>query len=260
MGYLSKEISDARKIRTILFKYIEIINKEYKNSIKRNDNEDIIVLNSGDTISFHVIKDQLYLPLKAYEVFPKLREFSNFGSNREDKREVFEYLDTNTTYADYIRHAIVAGLSEYDYFEESLLHEAMHLCGSGGGTALEEGINELKTRELAVKYNLKTSGYGYPKETEAAKKLQEILGKDIMDELTFINPDDRYVFLSNTKRVEIAELYRIISLIMANISFDYSHSLSHISDPFEKAKLYDSLDYSEVFGMLDSYKKDHNNR
>ena len=260
MGYLSKELSDAQKIRTILLNYIRIINNEYNNSIIRNENEDLVVLNRADTISFHVIKDQLYLPLKAYEMFPKLHRFSDFGTNKDDKREVFEYLDTNTTYADYIRHVIVAGLSEFDYFEESLLHEAMHLCGSGGGTALEEGINELKTRELAIKYNLKTSGYGYPKETEIAKRMQDVLGKELMDKLTFIGVNDRYAYLSKAVSVEIAEFYRIISLTMANISFDYSHNLSHISDPYEKAKLYDSLDYSEVFDMVDRFKKEYLNR
>jgi len=59
----------------------------------------------------------------------------------------------------------------------------------------KEGINELKTRELAQKYNIKIAAYGYSKEVEMAKKMQKIIGKETMDELTFIPRYERIVFL-----------------------------------------------------------------
>ena len=70
----------------------------------------------------------------------------------------------DNTYITYIKHVFLKGLTPEEYFKEILLHETLHFCGSVGGTAIREGINELKTRQLAKKYGLLTSFCGYPKE------------------------------------------------------------------------------------------------
>ena len=144
-------------------------------------------------------------------------------------------------------------MSVYDYFEESLLHETMHICGSRGGTPLEEGINELKTRELAQKYNIKIAAYGYSKEVEMAKKMQKIIGKETMDELTFIPRYERIVFLRDKLGEKVAELYLQISDEMTKKSEDYYKKLSQVSDPFEKAELYDNIDYTDLYQIVDTY-------
>ena len=59
-------------------------------------------------------------------------------------------IKNKNTFWDYIKHAIIKGLSPEEYFQESLLHEAMHFCGCGGADPLKEGITELKTREAKV--------------------------------------------------------------------------------------------------------------
>ena len=152
----------------------------------------------------------LLLPKVAYQIFQLLKNYENYGTKLNSHRNIADYLDTNTTYRGYITHLIESGMSVYDYFEESLLHETMHICGSRGGYPLEEGINELKTRELTQKYNIKIAAYGYSKEVEMAKKMQKIIGKETMDELTFISRYERIVFLRDKLGDEVAELYSCI--------------------------------------------------
>ncbi len=131
----------------------------------------------------------------------------------------------------------------------------MHICGSQGGTPLEEGINELKTRELAQKNNIKIAAYGYSKEVEIAKRLQQIIGKEVMDELTFVSIPEKKIFLTDKLGDREAELYELISSKMIEKSVSYFDKLSQVNDPFEKAKLYESVDYGEVYQIIDNYKR-----
>lgn len=236
--------NDLLRIEKLLLKYLSIISKEYSfseaeiviNKIK--EGKRIVKFNSTQSISFFVNDGILLLPKAAYDIFPSLKRIKNYGTKLNQHRNIEEYLDTNTTYYDYINHVIESGMSVYKYFEESLLHETMHICGSRGGTPLEEGINELKTRELAQKYNISIAAYGYPKEVEIAKKLQKIIGKEIMDELTFIPIAERFNFLASRVSIEIAKLYDLLSIEMVKRSKDYYCNIGQISDPYEKAKFY----------------------
>lgn len=255
------ENNDKRKVAIRLKEYIKIISREYSGKINNdilcylNNSDNLVEFNTSNTISFIVRNGKLLLPRIAYYVFDALKKEPNYGTNKNDKRSVSEYLDTNTTYLEYIDHAIVAGLDTIDYFEESLLHEAMHLCGSGGGDPLQEGINELKTRELAQKYNLKISGYGYPKEVEVAKMFQEIIGKENMDVLTFLNHQERLSFLNNSVGKDVATLYNQVSLEMLKSCRNYNVLIDKISSPIEKASLYDSIDYFSSHSLIESYKE-----
>ena len=141
---------DLLKVKKTLLQYIKVITKEYPNSCgnkvleKVNSGEELVEFNKSNAISFFVRNGILLLPQAAYNLFPLLRRYENYGTKSKDGRSTEDYLDTNTTYQEYFNHVVEGALSVYDYFEESLLHEAMHLCGSDGGTPLEEGINELK--------------------------------------------------------------------------------------------------------------------
>ena len=193
---------DLFKLKELLFEYIKLILNNYSNCNREgilnviNYDSEIVKFNTSNTITFIVRDGVLLLPKAAYQIFPLLKQYKNYGTKLNSCRNIEDYLDTNTTYMEYINHIIEAGLSVYDYFEESLLHEAMHICGSQGGTPLEEGINELKTRELAQKNNIKIAAYGYSKEVEISKRLQQIIGKGLMDELTFIPSHLRKKFLT----------------------------------------------------------------
>ncbi len=144
---------DFLRIKELLYKYIKLILDSYSNCDRKkildiiNNNSEIVKFNTSNTITFIVQDNVLLLPKAAYQIIPLLKQYKNYGTKFNSHRNIEDYLDTNTTYMDYINHIIESGIDVYGYFEESLLHEAMHICGSQGGTPLEEGINELKTRE-----------------------------------------------------------------------------------------------------------------
>ena len=248
---------DLLKIKKLLINYINLINKEYKYSKINLESNKLVLFNESNTITFLVCDGKLLLPSAAYNFFELAHNFNNYGINKNNYRFFNEYLDTNTTYMEYIDHVIECAFNAYDYFEENLLHEAMHLCGSGGGSPLEEGINELKTRELAMKYKIKIAAYGYSKEVEVAKKLQNILGKELMDDLTFIANEKRYEFLLNKATNKEAILYQELSNDMINLSKDYFEKVSKLSNPYDKAKLYETIDYSILYKHLDNNKIIH---
>lgn len=254
---------DFLRIKELLYEYIKLILDSYSNCDRKkisdiiNNNFEIVKFNTSNTITFIVQDDVLLLPKAAYQIIPLLKQYKNYGTKPNSHRNIKDYLDTNTTYMEYINYMIEAGVSVYEYFEESLLHEAMHICGSQGGTPLEEGINELKTRELAQKNNIKIAAYGYSKEVEIAKKLQQIVGKDVMDELTFVPSYERKNFLTGRLGDEVAELYQLISHKMIEKSSCYYDKLFQVSDPFEKARLYEDVDYSEIHQIIDNYKRKH---
>ena len=250
-------IEDKNKIVKLLLTQLKIIISEFDNIKPELINylltSNIVEFSDNNTISFFVKDGVLYLPKEIYSVLPKLKDHELYGVSPHDCRRIDEYLDTDTTYYDYIEHVIKAGLTPYQFFEESLLHEAMHLCGSGGGNPLDEGINELKTREIAQKHKIRIAAYGYPKEVEIAKELQEILGKNIMDQLAFMKPFDRYDFLIQNVGIEKANLYKKIFKDMVILSNNYYNKMKTISDPYEKAAEYKKINYTTIFDYIDDY-------
>lgn len=144
--FIEKLLKDYIKI--IIEEYGEYISEYNKNIILACDS--LAIWNHDTTISFSVYDFKLFLPLCAYDVFEVIKKHKNYGTKKVSY-DYTKYLETNSTYEDYINHVIDNGLTVREYFLESLLHEAMHICGSGGGRPLEEEINELKTRELAQK-------------------------------------------------------------------------------------------------------------
>ena len=74
-----------------------------------------------------------------------------------------------------------------------------------------------------------------------------------MDELTFIPEHKRKAFLTEKTNTDIAELYELISKKMIEKSNNYYKQLSEINDPFEKAKLYEDIDYEEIHKIIDNY-------
>jgi hypothetical protein len=251
-------IEDKNNIIKLLLNDIRIIISEYNNSIEPDTvnyllTNNLVEYSNANTISFFVRDGILYLPKRIYDLMPIFKGHELYGISPNDGRKPEDYLDTNTTYYDYIDHFIKAGLTPYKYFEESLLHEAMHLCGSLGGNPLDEGINELKTRELAQKYGIKISAYGYPKETEVAKTLQEVIGKDVMDQLAFKKISKRRDFLIEKVGIEKADLYKKVFKDMILLSDEFLKKMETISDPYAKAGEYKKISYAEVLEYIDEY-------
>ena len=147
-----------------------------------------------------------------------------------------------------------------DYFNDLLLHETMHFCGSGGSTALKEGINELLTRKIALENNFKTSGCAYPKEVRIAYTLQQMLGEDTINQIAFINNElDILNYLEDTIGKEASDLYLDISGIMNNEFqtkyYKDMNSYNGLEGIKKKVENYQNIDYTKVYELIDEYNK-----
>lgn len=162
--------------------YVKIIISEYKDYIPKeqydfliniNNFRDFVHIEDIGTISLFVKNNHFYFPTSAYKIIDVLTKIPGYGSNKKHTPYTKDKLiDNDNTFLDYIKHIFLSGASVEQYYLELLLHETMHFCGSNGGSALMKGINELKTRELALKYNLLANGCGYPKEVKIALQLE----------------------------------------------------------------------------------------
>ena len=128
-----------------------------------------------------------------------------------------------------------------DYFNDLLLHETMYFCGSGGSTALKEGINELLTRKIAY-------------------TLQQIFGEDTINQIAFINNElDILNYLEDTIGKEVSNLYLDIASIMNN-EFQEKYykdinSYNGLEGIKKKVENYQSIDYTKVYELIEEYNK-----
>lgn len=248
-----------RYISIILEEYASYIPKERKKYLENiKDYESCIEIADLGTISLYYFNNKIYFPTLAFSVLEHLKNNQQYRSNPNHK-----CFDENTliknqnTFWDYIKHAIIKGLSPEEYFQESLLHEAMHFCGCGGADPLKEGITELKTRELASRRNLLTSGCGYPKEIDIVLELQELFGTDTMNKIAFANSNKEISdILMQEQGSKAEELYFSVRREMKNQFSEYMNQKFTGPDaPIKKAQAYDLLDYSKVYGLIEQHKK-----
>ena len=248
----------VEEIRKKILCYTTLIEDEYpvsKSRIEeiRNDLNSKIHFEHG-TITFFVRDGELYLPEDAFAVIDELKELKEYGTTSNTGVSVEHYLDTKTTYMDYIKHVICDGLDVLSFYEESLLHEVMHMCGGSGGSLLDEGFNELKTRELAQKYSIKIAAVGYQKEVEIAKKFEQILGTDVCDKLTFLPLEERNDYLYSVGGSELVGFYNQVRNTMDKEGAEYRKNLDTVRNPFVKAKLYDKVNYKNSWDVIERYQ------
>lgn len=263
------DISEIKKSLAIdLQLYIEIIKDEYRdyipkerldflNSIKNF--KDIIVIKNTGTINMFVRDNNIYFPTTAHKIINQMKLIPGFGINKHHRLFTKDTLIVNdNTFTDYIKHVFIAGLSTKQFYLETLLHETIHFCGVGGVGALREGIAELKTREIAHKYNFTTSGCGYPKEIKIAIELQNIFGQTVMNKIAFAKNDyEIAIILRDNFGLNEVNLYMEVSKLMNHEFQDkyYKHKFPGITGPLKKVKKYNQLDYSEVFNVLYNYQQ-----
>ncbi len=262
-------MQEIKKILALkLEKYINIIIKEYHNYLsKEKINElqninflDTIEIADTGTITILVMDNKIYFPTEAVNVINKLKKHPQYNTDKNHKAYTNDNILTNdNTFIDYINHAIIRGIEPLDYYLENLLHESFHISGIVGVGVMSEAFTELKTRELALKYNLETSGCGYPKEVKLALKLQNILGEEIVNKIMFMNNiEEQLDYIDKTLGRETSNFYEQIYLEMKK-EFNKYNATSQ-KDPYKKAKDYEQLDYSKVYDLLNSYEKNRNNR
>lgn len=242
-------------------KLVKIIKKEYPNLVDipvNYDLQELVHIEQTETISLFVRNHNFYFPLDAFKVLDAFKRIPGFGMVKNHKTCNQDNMVINdNTYITYIKHAFLKGLTPEEYFKEILLHETLHFCGSGGGTAIREGINELKTRQLAKKYNLLTSSCGYPRETKIAYELENLFGEDIINKISF-----------SKSRWEIKEILDSVSPIASAFFFTletvmeeefYNKYMKYefpgLTGPFKKTQKYNSIDYTKAYLLIDEYKE-----
>ncbi len=249
-------------IKSIVIKYGRFIPKErftYLSNIK--DYSNIIQIFDYSSINGYANNKYISLPLSADKAFDELKKMPNYGSNKNHKvYDNTNLIINNNTFMTYINHVIKKGMTLEEYFADLLLHETMHFCGSGGSTALKEGINELLTRKIALENSFKTSGCGYPKEVRIAYILQQIFGEDTINQIAFINNElDILNYLEDTIGKEASDLYLDIASIMNNEFqekyYKVINSYNGLEGIKKKVENYQSIDYTKVYELIEEYNK-----
>lgn len=242
-------------------KLVKIIKKEYPNLVDvpvNYDLQELVHIEQTGTISLFVRNHNFYFPLDAFKVLGAFKRIPGFGMVKNHKTCNQDNMIINdNTYITYIKHAFLKGLTPEEYFKEILLHETLHFCGSGGRTAIREGINELKTRQLAKKYDLLTSSCGYSKETKIAYELENLFGEDIINKISF-----------SKSRWEIKEILDSVSPIASSFFFTLEtvmeeefydkymkYEFPGLTGPFKKTQKYNSIDYTKAYLLIDEYKE-----
>ena len=246
---------------TEINKLVGIIGNEYPDlvSIPNDINlKERVHIEDTGTISLFVRGNNFYFPLDAFKVLNALKKIPGFGSNKKHETCTKDNMIINdNTYLSYIKHVFIKGLTPEEYFKEILLHETMHFCGSGGGTALREGINELKTRQLAYKYDLLTSSCGYPKETKIAYELEQIFGEDIINKIAFSKNKNETKIILDSVSPEATNFYFNLEETMEKEFYNkyMKYDFPGLTGPFKKTQKYNSIDYTEAHSLIDEYKE-----
>lgn len=259
-----------KKLTERIREYVKIIINEYGsympdevlirlNSI--NDYNKILKIFDYGEVSAFANSDNVFMPLCANRLLNIIGKVPGYGINKNHRPYNSDnMIINNNTFLKYIMHVFISGTNAEEYYEDLLLHEVMHFCGSGGGTVIDEGINELLTRMVAKKYNLRTNSCGYPKEVSLVYELMKCFGEETIIRLAFINDFDKKIeYLKNALGEEAVDMYYLVSQ-QAEKEFSekyYSHmsEFSGMMGIAKKVLFYKKIDYSEVYNLIDNYNK-----
>lgn len=266
----NEQIDDIHKRLTLkVAKYIKAITQEYGKFIPKErlsylgniNYDEIIQIYDYGNINGLANPKHILLPLNAEKALEKIKTLPGYGSNpsHQTYNQATAIINDNT-FETYVNHAIVTGMTLEQYFEDLLLHETMHFCGSDGGNALKEGINEYLTRKLAFKKGFHTNGCAYPKEVKIAHTLESILGEKVITQIAFIRPYDKVLsYLETTLGKDASELYQNVTHAMDEEFYNrYYRHMNHfdgLEGIQEKVTNYKQIDYSKVEQIIKQYQK-----
>lgn len=251
----------AKYIKAIIQEYGKFIPKERLSYLGNINYDEIIQIYDYGNINGLANPKHILLPLNAEKALEKIKTLPGYGSNpnHQTYNQATAIINDNT-FETYVNHAIVTGMTLEQYFEDLLLHETMHFCGSDGGNALKEGINEYLTRKLALKKGFHTNGCAYPKEVKIARTLESILGEEVITQIAFIKPYDKVLsYLETTLGKDASELYQNVTHAMDEEFYNrYYRHMNHfdgLEGIQEKVTNYKQIDYSKVEQIIEQYKK-----
>lgn len=265
-----KDMSETHKNLTeVVKKYISIIINEcgsymppeVLSKLKNiTDYNQIIRIYDYGEINAYANSDNIMLPLCASKIFNILVKIPFYGINKNHKLYNEGNMIVNkNSFMTYVNHIFVSGSELEDYYEDLLLHETMHFCGSDGSSVIKEGINELLTRMIAQKYGLRTSACGYPKEVKLCYKLMSIFGEDTIKQLAFIhNFQEEVELIERNNGVEAATLYmQVTSLAEKEFQEKYYSYMSSFKGPvgvIKKIYFYQLINYDSIYSLIDEYQ------
>lgn len=266
----NEQIDDIHKRLTLkVAKYIKAITQEYGKFISKErlsylgniNYDEIIQIYDYGNINGLANPKHILLPLNAEKALEKIKTLPGYGSDPSHQTydQVTAIINDNT-FETYVNHAIVTGMTLEQYFKDLLLHETMHFCGSDGGNALKEGINEYLTRKLALKKGFHTNSCAYPKEVKIAHTLESILGEEVITQIAFIKPYDKVLsYLETTLGKDASELYQNVTHAMDEEFYNrYYRHMNHfdgLEGIQEKVTNYKQIDYSKVEQIIEQYQK-----
>lgn len=256
-----------------LEQYVKYILKEYSNAIEDTDlerinkisdyKEHIKIMETG-TISCYVNdgkEKKIFFPENISKILKMLKIIPGYGTDKNHETYTKENIvSNNNTFETYLKHMLIKGENEKEFYEENLLHESLHFCGAGGVTPLLEGLTEYRTRELAVKYDLKTTGCGYPKEVQIVEQLQELFGEKFMNMYLFNCGGDKS--LNYLREQYGKEALTLLEKVEKSMKKEFMHKyyektfdFKGIFAPIKKCKAYRELNYEETYELINEYKE-----
>jgi len=240
--------------------YSKYISEDNKRTLTEIVNfKDYVKIEETGTISLFVRGGKIYFPESAFKILKAMKFVPAYGSNRNHKTYEKDTLLTNdNTFLDYIVHVFLKGYEAEEYYQENLLHEAMHFCGVGGASALREGMAEYITRKFAQEYSFITSGCGYPKEIKIVLELEKMFGEETIFQIAFSRKDQEIYDLLNQKFDRDAELfYQELERLMEKEFHEkyYSHKFPGLTGPLKKAVKYKDINYDMVYKKIEQYKE-----
>lgn len=256
------------KLTEQIKEYIELIKKEYGAYIPVevlqrlsaiDDYSQILKIYDYGEVSAYANENNVIMPLCADKLLRMASKIPGYGISKNHKPYNEEnIIVNNNTFLTYIMHVFISGTNAEGYYEDLLLHEVMHFCGSDGASVLKEGINELLTRMLAKKYNLRTNSCGYPKEVKLAYDLMNCFGENIVIRLAFINGfENELNFIRENLGDAAANLYfQVCNTAEKEFNEKYYSHMSEFSGAIGIAKkvlFYKRIDYSKVYQMINNY-------
>lgn len=242
-------------------KLVEIIKNEYPDLVDLPIDynlQELVHIEETKTISLFVKDNNFYFPLDAFKVLDGLKRIPGFGKNKNHKTCNKDNMIINdNTYITYMKDVFLKGLTPEEYFKELLPHETLHFCGSGGGTAIREGINELKTRQLAKKYGLLIPSCGYPKETKIAYELEKIFGESIINEIAFAKKPLEIKGIFDRVSPNAAIFFFSLESVMEEEFHNkyMKYKFPGLTGPLKKTQKYNSIDYTKAYALIDKYQK-----
>ena len=135
--------------------------------------------------------------------------------------------------------------------------EQINLDGIGLPFTINSDGLLARSRELAQKYDLLTSGCGYPKEVKIVLQLKELFGGEVIDKLTFTPSTEEKLTYLNEKLGEEAATFYYQLHNATNESFQ-EYIKTRFKGPnaaYDKATTYQKIDYTRAYNLIEKYQE-----